>query len=183
MIFAPRAPVEQASTARGARNSVPKKVRLREEPPIALCLGTERPPKLDTTHPAPRPQNPASAVHRLPAKNPKCEKRPPPSVHHHLQPTWLLAISGPAHPPRAQVHHAHSSLGKLADARSCRAKKMLQQRPRACCLDLAISPPMLMALCFCLASADHICLVRHRTIITDFAYVLADVVCSTSCLA
>ena len=30
-LFAPRAPVEQASTARGARNFVPKKVRLREE--------------------------------------------------------------------------------------------------------------------------------------------------------
>ena len=129
-------------------------------------------PKLDMTHhPAPRPQNPASAVHRLGAKNPKCEKLAPPSIHHH-QPTWLLAISGAAHPPRAQVHHAHWSLGKLADARSCRAKKLLQQRPRACCLDLAISPPMPMALCFCLASADHICLVRHRTIITDFASVL-----------
>ena len=44
----------------------------------------------------------------------------------------------------------------------------------ACLLPRAISPPMLTALCFCLASADRICLLRRCIIITDFANVLAD---------
>ena len=57
----------------------------------------------------------------------------PPSIHHH-QPTWMLAMSGAAHPPSAQAHCARSSPRELADALSRGAKDMQQQRPRACCL-------------------------------------------------
>ena len=88
-MIAPCAPVEQASTARGARNFVPKKVRLREEPLhpqprcAHLCPASGKidgpPPKTPDT---PLP----SAVHRLLPKNPKCEKRlaashPSPPAH------------------------------------------------------------------------------------------------------
>ena len=74
---------------------------------------------------------PASGVHRLPKmRKALAAIHPSPPAR-----TWLVAISGAAHPPRrAQAHCARSSSRELADARSRRAKEMQQQRPRACCL-------------------------------------------------
>ena len=53
-------------------------------------------------------------------------------------------------------------------------QKICSSTTSACLLPRAISPPMLTALCFCLASADRICLLRHCILITDFANVVVD---------
>ena len=171
LLVAPRAPVEQASTARGARNFVPKKVRLREEPlhPQPRCAHLCPSGKID----GPPPKTPDTPLPRLRfiGSCPKCEKRRPPSIHHR-QPPWLVAISAAAHPPSA------SALRSLFVPRACRCSfsqsKGDAAATTACLLPRAISPPMLTALRFCLASADRICLLRRCIIITDFANVLAD---------
>ena len=170
-MFAPRAPVEQASTARGARNFVPKKVRLREEPlhpqPDALiCVRTKKSMDLPQRPPA-RPSRVCGSS--APAQNAKSAR--PPSIHHR-QPTWLVAISGAAHPPSA------SALRSNFVSRACRCSFSQSKGDAAatttCLLPRAISPPMLTALFFCLASVDRLpsSTLHHR--ITHFANVLAD---------
>ena len=71
-----------------------------------------------------------------------------------------------------------SALRSLFAPRACRCSFSQSKRyaaaTTACLLPRAISPPMLTALRFCLASADRICLLRRCIIITDFANVLAD---------
>ena len=95
----------------------------------------------------------------------------PPSIHHR-QPTWLVAISGAAHPPSA------SALRSLFVSRACRCSFSQSKGDAAatttCLLPRAISPPMLTALFFCLASVDRLpsSTLHHR--ITHFANVLAD---------
>ena len=105
---------------------------------------------------------------------PKCEKRL--AAIHPSPPAHIAARDERRRSPAERT----SALRSLFAPRACRCSFSQSKRyaaaTTACLLprSLAISPPMLMALCFCLGSADHICLVRHRTIITDFAYVLAD---------
>ena len=135
-------------------------------PDALICVRPEKsmglPPKTPDT---PSRVSGSSA----PAQNAKSAW--PPSIHHR-QPTWLVAISGAAHPPSA------SALRSLFAPRACRCSFSQSKRyaaaTTACLLPRAISPPMLTALCFCLASADRICLLRRCIIITDFANVLAD---------
>ena len=113
---------------------------------------------------------PASAVHRPPA--PKCEKRPA-AIHPSPQ-THIAARDERRRSPAERT----SALRSLFAPRACRCSFSQSKRyaaaTTACLLPRAISPPMLTALCFCLASADRICLLRRCIIITDFANVLAD---------
>ena len=131
-VVAPRAPVEQASTARGARNFVPRKSKRGPScvPLGKASLGKTRPSFCGKLACSQRGET-FGAVIGLLRQNAKSGR--PPSIHHH-KPTSLLAMSGAAHPPSAQAHCARSSPRELADALSRRAKDMQQQRPRACCL-------------------------------------------------
>ena len=78
----------------------------------------------------------------------------PPSIHHH-KPTSLLAMSGAAGRSPAE---RTSALRSLFAPRACRCSFSQSKRyaaaTTACLLPRAISPPMLTALRFCLASAD-----------------------------
>ena len=119
-----------------------------------------------------RPPTRPSRVWRSSAPAQNAKSAWPPSIPPR-QPTWLVAISaGAAHPPSA------SALRSLFVSRACRCSfsqsKGDAAATTACLLPRAISPPMLTALFFCLASADRICLLRRCIIITDFANVLAD---------
>jgi hypothetical protein len=74
----------------------------------------------------PPPKDPRYAPSRVSGSSRSCRNAKsarPPSIHHH-QPTWLLAMSGAAHPPSAQAHCARSSPRKLAHALPRRAKDM-----------------------------------------------------------
>ena len=65
-----------------------------------------------------------------------------------------------------------SALRSLFVPRACRCSLSQSKRDAAattaCLLPRAISPPMLTALFFCLASADRICLLRHCITFADF---------------
>ena len=135
LLFAPRAPVEQASTARGARNFVPKKVRLREEPlhPQPRCAHLCPYRKIDGLPPQRPPTRPppASAVHRLLPKKPKCEKRL--AASHPSPPAHIAARDERRRSPAERT----SALRSLLAPRACRCsfsqsklKDMQQQRPR-----------------------------------------------------
>ena len=121
----------------------------------------------------PRHAPPESAVHRSCPKTQNAKSAWPPSIHHR-QPTWLVAISGAAQPPSA------SALRSLFVSRACRCSFSQSKgdaaatTPTTCLLPRAISPPMLAALIFCLASVDRLpsSTLHHR--ITHFANVLAD---------
>ena len=108
-----------------------------------------------------RPPPPPLPRLRFIGSCPKCEKRLAASHH---QPTWLVAISGAAHPPSA------SALRSLFVSRACRCSfsqsKGDAAATTACLLPRAISPPMQTALFFCLASADRICHLRHFIIVS-----------------
>ena len=108
--------------------------------------------------------------HRPPP--PKCEKRPA-AIHPSPQ-THIAARDERRRSPAERT----SALRSLFAPRACRCSFSQSKRyaaaTTACLLPRAISPPMLTALCFCLASADRICLLRRCIIITDFANVLAD---------
>ena len=101
--------------------------------------------------------------HRPPA--PKCEKRPA-AIHPSPQ-THIAARDERRRSPAERT----SALRSLFAPRACRCSFSQSKRyaaaTTACLLPRAISPPMLTALCFCLASADRICLLRRYIIITD----------------
>ena len=103
---------------------------------------------------------------------PKCEKRL--AAIHPSPPAHIAARDERRRSPAERT----SALRSLFAPRACRCSFSQSKRyaaaTTACLLPRAISPPMLTALCFCLASADRICLLRRCIIITDFANVLAD---------
>ena len=120
--------------------------------------------------PAAQPGRDFWGGHRPPA--PKCEKRPA-AIH----PSPQAHIAARDERRRSPAERT-SALRSLFAPRACRCSFSQSKRyaaaTTACLLPRAISPPMLTALRFCLASADRICLLRRCIIITDFANVLAD---------
>ena len=111
--------------------------------------------------------------HRPPS--PSCAKMRKAAGRHPSSPQTHIAARDER---RRSPAERTSALRSLFAPRACRCSFSQSKRyaaaTTACLLPRAISPPMLTALCFCLASADRICLLRRCIIITDFANVLAD---------
>ena len=130
-------------------------------PDALICVRTKKSMDL----PPKTPDTPLPRLWRSSAPAQNAKSAWPPAIHHR-QPTWLVAISGAAHPPSA------SALRSLFVPRACRCSLSQSKRDAAattaCLLPRAISPPMLTALFFCLASADRICLLRHCITFADF---------------
>jgi hypothetical protein len=122
----------------------------------------------------PPPPEPRVGGSSASCQKPKMRKAA--AVIHPLPPAHMAARDQRRRSPAESASASRSLVARKACRCSFFKSKEDAAATTACLLprSLAISPPMLMALCFCLGSADHICLVRHRTIITDFAYVLAD---------
>ena len=155
-----------------------KKVGLREEPlhPQPRCAHLCQYEKID----GPPPKTPDTPLprQRFIGSCPKCEKRL--AAIHPSPPAHIAARDERRRSPAERT----SALRSLFATRACRCSFSQSKRyaaaTTACLLPRAISPPMLTALCFCLASADRICLLRRCIIITDFANVLVDM--SMSCV-
>ena len=97
---------------------------------------------------------------------PKCEKRL--AAIHPSPPAHIAARDERRRSPAERT----SALRSLFAPRACRCSFSQSKRyaaaTTACLLPRAISPPMLTALFFCLASADRICLLRHCITFADF---------------
>ena len=138
-------------------------------PDALICVRPVR--KNRWTSPKDPPAHAPSRV-RFIGSCPKCEKRL--AAIHPSPPAHIAARDERRRSPAERT----SALRSLFAPRACRCSFSQSKRyaaaTTACLLPRAISPPMLTALCFCLASADRICLLRRCIIITDFANVLAD---------
>ena len=162
--IAPRAPVEQASTARGARNFVPKKVRLREEPytlsPDALiCVRTEKSMDL--------PQRPPTRPSRVcgssaPAQKPKMRKAPGRAAADQAATTTVAAAVNSRAP--TQLTHIALALRSETSPTFVLAWQRNRSANNGMLLPHHISPPILAPPCSCFASAYRIRL-RQRCLI------------------